>query len=258
MFLVIKIRKKNLIYVSKKCCEDVDSSLIDKGGKKTLRSYRRFQYFHVWLRTTLWKKTFLILLFTNFQYRMWILKRLFKDCFKTNGKYPSKHSSWWRRHEGDYCLHLQKTSLRCLDQDEYNRLRHTSSRRFQDVFKTSSRHPLDILQKRLQNVFKTSCKDVFKTYSRRFQYVFTMSSISFWDVPRRRSSTERFAYVTILRNLWSVSKNELIGNTKTFKTVFIKHFRKCLLLQINMLLLKYSTNKYIIVIIVRIYCCIRK
>ena len=42
-----KDKKKDLIYVSKKCCEDVDLSLIDKGDKKALRSYQRFQYFHV-------------------------------------------------------------------------------------------------------------------------------------------------------------------------------------------------------------------
>ena len=54
---------------------------------------------------------------------------------------------------------LQKTSSRRLDQDQYIRLGHMSSRRPQDIFKTSS--------KRLQDVFKTFCKDVFNTFSRR-------------------------------------------------------------------------------------------
>ena len=54
---------------------------------------------------------------------------------------------------------LQKTSSRRLDQDQYIRLGHMSSRRLQDIFKTSS--------KRLQDVFKTFCKDVFNTFSRR-------------------------------------------------------------------------------------------
>ena len=41
---------------------------------------------------------------------------------------------------------------RCL-QDQYIRLGYTSSRRLQDVFKTSSRYLQDVLQKRLQDVF---------------------------------------------------------------------------------------------------------
>ena len=84
-------------------------------------------------------------------------------------KLPSKHSSWWRRLEDvlkmsfvfvfrrrledilvktnmfALALRLQKTSSR------YIRLGYTSSRRLQDVFKTSSRR----LEKRLQDVFKT-------------------------------------------------------------------------------------------------------
>ena len=82
-------------------------------------------------------------------------------------------------------LRLQKTSSRRLGQDQYIRLGYTSSRRLQDVFKTScqdvfktfSRRLQDVLQKRLQDifktsskhlqdVFKTSCKDIFKTFSR--------------------------------------------------------------------------------------------
>ena len=57
---------------------------------------------------------------------------------------------------------LQKTSSRRLDQDQYIRLGHmssrrlakTSSRHLQDVFKTSSRHLQDVLQRYLQDVFK--------------------------------------------------------------------------------------------------------
>ena len=58
----------------------------------------------------------------------------------------------WRRLEDVFGLRLQKTSSRCLDQDQYTRLGHASSRRLQDVFKTSSRR----LQKRLQDIFKKS------------------------------------------------------------------------------------------------------
>ena len=103
-----------------------------------------------------------------------------------------------------FCLSSEEV-FRRLHQDEHIRLSHTSSedvfkmswtiqysswlyvfktssRCFQDVFKTSSRrvkmsfrHPQkvllrrlqEVLQKRLQDIFKTSCKDVFKTFSSR-------------------------------------------------------------------------------------------
>ena len=67
-------------------------------------------------------------------------------------------------------IRLQKTSLRRLDQDQYIRLSHTSSRRLQHVLKTSSRR----LQKCLQGIFKTSSRrfeDVFKTSSRRLAMI---------------------------------------------------------------------------------------
>ena len=71
-------------------------------------------------------------------------------------------------------IRLRKTSSRRRDQDQYIRLGHTSSRHFQDIFKTSSRRLAkmslksleDVLQKRLQDIFKTSYQDVFKTSSR--------------------------------------------------------------------------------------------
>ena len=82
-------------------------------------------------------------------------------------------------------IRLQKTSSRRLGQDQYIFLSHTSpgrlaktpSRRIEDVFKTSSRHLQDILQRCLQDVFKTyhqvklflltSLRDVFNTFPRR-------------------------------------------------------------------------------------------
>ena len=63
-----------------------------------------------------------------------------------------------------------KTSSRRLGQDQYICLGHMSSRRLQDVLKTSSRHLPDVLKtssRCLQDIFKTSCKDIFKTFSRR-------------------------------------------------------------------------------------------
>ena len=99
-------------------------------------------------------------------------------------------------------IRLQKTSSRRLHQDQHIRLGHTSSRRFQDVFKTFSRHLQDIFKmfwKRLQDVFKTFRKrlqDVFKTYYQvklflvtQFQDVFETYSKRFWDVLLRRLST---------------------------------------------------------------------
>ena len=75
---------------------------------------------------------------------------------------------------------LQKTSSRRLHQDRHIRLGPMYSIRFENVFKTSSKH--------LQHVFKTyyqvklflitQFQDVFETYSKRF-----------WDVLLRRLPT---------------------------------------------------------------------
>ena len=51
----------------------------------------------------------------------------------------------------------------------------TSSRRLQDVFKTSSRHPAKTSSRHLQDVFKMFSRhlqDIFKTFWRRFEDVF--------------------------------------------------------------------------------------
>ena len=87
-----------------------------------------------------------------------------------------------------------KTSLRCLDQDEYVNLAHTFWRslarhlqyvlqkRFQDILKTVKRCLKDAFKTSwrrftvtssscFQKIYKKHCKDVFKTSSRRFQDV---------------------------------------------------------------------------------------
>ena len=93
--------------------------------------------------------------------------------------------------------HLQDVSRR-LDQDKYIRHSHTSldvwsrsiylslpyvfktsSRRFQDVFKTSSRCLAKTSLRRLQNALKTSCKNVFKKSS---EDVFKSSARHLQDV----------------------------------------------------------------------------
>ena len=70
---------------------------------------------------------------------------------------------------------LMKTSSRRLDQDEYIRLGHTSSRRLHNVFKKSSRRPSKTSSRYLQDVFKTSSRRLSRTFSRRLQNVFKTS-----------------------------------------------------------------------------------
>ena len=77
-------------------------------------------------------------------------------------------------------------SSRRVGQDQYISLGQTSSRRLQDVFKTSSRHlakapsrhlleVFNTFWRRVLDVFKTSSRRVAKTFSRRLQNVFNTS-----------------------------------------------------------------------------------
>ena len=93
----------------------------------------------------------------------------------------------WRRLWYSSSEDVFKTSSRRLDQDEFIRLTHTSS---EDVFKTPSSRPtysswsyvFKTSSRRFQDVFKTSCKNVFKTSSRRLQDVLKTSSRHLQDV----------------------------------------------------------------------------
>ena len=84
----------------------------------------------------------------------------------------------WRRVSPSSSEDVLKTSSRRLDQDEYIRLSHSPS---EDVFKMSSRrldqdqciHLSHSSSRRLQDVFKTSCQVIFKTSC---QYVFKTSA----------------------------------------------------------------------------------
>ena len=88
--------------------------------------------------------------------------------------FPSKHSPWWRRLEDVFRLLLQKTSsTRPLDQHQNIRLGHTSSRRLQNIFKTSSRPRLQGARY-LEDVFKTSSRHLAKLSSRHLQDVFNV------------------------------------------------------------------------------------
>ena len=120
-----------------------------------------------------------------------------------------------------------------------------SSRRLQDVLRRLSKHFQDVLQRFLQDIFKTY-HQVQLFLLKRPLNVFEMYSTRFWDVLRRRLSTERSAYATILRNLQSrskISNSEFLGYTETFKTVFLKHSMKSLLPQTKMLMLKSGIRK---------------
>ena len=89
--------------------------------------------------------------------------------------FPSKHLSWWRRLEDVFrLLLLQKTSsTRPLDQHQNIHLGHRSSRRLQNIFKTSSRPRLQGARY-LEDVFKTSSRRLAKLSSRHLQDVFNV------------------------------------------------------------------------------------
>ena len=84
-----------------------------------------------------------------------------EDVFKTSWSRPI-YLPW---------PYVFKTSSRRFQDDFKTSCKNVfkaSSRFLQDVLKTSSRHLLqDVLPRRLQNVFKTSCKDAFKMFWRR-------------------------------------------------------------------------------------------
>ena len=132
----------------------------------------------------------------TFAISLLVILRNFVDLNFNYQYIPSKHSSWWRRLEDVLRLHLQKTSSRRFDQDEYIGLTHTSSedvliktnvfvlviglqdvlpRHLQNVFKTSSRHLQDVLLRPFQDVFKMFSRRLAKTSSRRFEDVFKIS-----------------------------------------------------------------------------------
>ena len=98
--------------------------------------------------------------------------------------------SWSRRTYSPYS-YVFRRRLQDLDQDQYIRLGHTSSRRLaktssrflEDVFITSFENVLNTSSSRcLQDVIKTSSRRIAKTYSRRLQNVFKTSSRHLQDV----------------------------------------------------------------------------
>ena len=151
--------------------------------------------------------------------------------------------TYWRHPKEVFCLRLQKTSSRRLDQDENIHLTHTCSEevfktssrrldedeiivlviRLQDVFKrfsrrlkTSSRFFAKASSNRLQDVFKTSCRKIFKTSSTRLQDVLKTSSRYLQDL-----------FKTFLRRLQDVFKAPYKDFLKTFSRRIIKLNYSC-------------------------------
>ena len=122
--------------------------------------------------------------------------------------FPSKHSSWWIRLPSSSSEDvLIKTNIFAL----VIRLQKTSWSRpvysfWPYVFKLSSR--------RFQDVFKTSCKNIFKASSRCFQDVFKMSSRHLQDVLLRRFQD------VLQKRLQDIFKTSLIRFEDVFEDVF--------------------------------------
>ena len=150
---------------------------------------------------------------------------------------PSKHSTWWGRLEDVLKMSFVFIFRRRL-QDVFKttwarriylpysyvfrtRLDQDQHFRLQNVFKTSSRHLAKAYSRRLQNIFKTY-HEVKLFFLTRLQDVFEMYSRRFWDVLQRWLSMEGFAYVTLLRNLWSVYKT--YKSDKRFSNFSFSHY----------------------------------
>ena len=114
---------------------------------------------------------------------------------------------------------------RRLDQDEHIGLTHTSSRRFQDVFKTSSRRLAKMSSRRfldasssytvLVNMFSRCLQDVFTTFLRR-----TAKTVIY---------TEGFPLVILVRNYGQCTKFVRVATvSKVLVFHFSTHFSGCL------------------------------
>ena len=122
----------------------------------------------------------------------------------------------WRGLSSSSSKDVFKTSSRCLDEDEYILINHTSS---EDVLKTSWSRPIysscpyvfktflrclqDFLPKRLQ--------DVFKTFSRPLQDVFKRSS--------RRLANTSWGHLQDVLKTYHVSSSETIFISKPLRGI---------------------------------------
>ena len=125
---------------------------------------------------------------------------------------------------------LIKTNIYPLIKRFQNVFKKYSKELLQEVFETSSRRLYDFLPTHLQDIFKSTSKRLAKIPSKLLQDIFKTSSgylevfyyqikllllltrlqndsklylTRFWEALQRQLSTERFAYATFLRNLWS-------------------------------------------------------
>ena len=114
---------------------------------------------------------------------VFVFRRGLGDVLKTSSsrrKY-SPYSYVFRRRLQDV--------FKTFHQDQHIRVDNTSSRRLQDVFKTSSRHLQDVFKmssRRLQDVLKTSSRhlqDVFKTYYQLKVFLLTQFKTSSRRLP---------------------------------------------------------------------------
>ena len=108
---------------------------------------------------------------------------VFQDVFKTSSRRLQRNTFRLPRRLQD----VFKTYLQYVFLKRFQDVLKTSSRCFQDVFKTCL---LDVLQLCLQDVFKTSLRRLvrqenvtMKTSSRRPQYVFTKTNVC-WGRPK--------------------------------------------------------------------------
>ena len=166
-----------------------------------------------------------------------LLQKRLQDIFKTSSRhFENAFKTSSRRFQGILTktnifalfIRLQKTSSRRLDQDQYIRLDHISSRHLQDVFKRSSRRLQDLLQKRLQDIFKTSLRrfqDVFKTFSRPFQdvlqNVLKTSSRCLQDVFKTRLKRLQDVFKTFWKRLQDILQRFLHEGFKTDDQLFL-------------------------------------
>ena len=93
---------------------------------------------------------------------VFVFRRRLQDVFKTSWSRPI-YLSW------PYVFKTSSRRLRDISR-RFEDVFKTSSKRLQDLFKASSRRLQDVLKtssRCLQDIFKTSCKDIFKTFSRR-------------------------------------------------------------------------------------------
>ena len=114
-------------------------------------------------------------------------KRHLQDVFKT---------SWWRR-TYSYQSYVSKTSWSRPIYWSCPFVFKTSSRRFQDIFKTSCHNVFKTFSRRLQDVFKTSSRRLAKTSSRRLA---NTSGRHLQDVLKTYYQVKLF----LLTSLWEV------------------------------------------------------